>query len=252
MKTAIRFRVMAAKALHLCAILALTAALAQGQQIELSVKQVWLGKDCPGTLRFDDTQVAWTATRVSHACLARFWPYDEMRKLEMRERQIDITDYRDRKWKLGEDEHARFTLTGEPSGEGLYRLLRARMDSRFVPVWAEAAANPEWSLPAKLLSTGFGVGNWGGEGVLEVSADRVTFRSAKPGYSHTWLDKEIENAASEPPFLLTLVVREAGEAKTREFQLKKELNAEQFDAFWHRLNRPRGLRLLDDIEEKAR
>jgi hypothetical protein len=237
---------------RICAGLALTAALAQAQPIELSVRHVRLGKDCAGTLRFDETQVAWTPAKASKACVARVWPYAEMRKLEMRERRIDITGYLDHKWKLGEDERWRFTLTGEPAGEGLYRLLRAHMDSRFAPLWAEPGAKPEWSVPAKLLSTGFAAGNWGGEGVLDVGKDRVTFRSAKPGYSHTWLDKEIENAAAEPPFLLTLSVREGGEAKTREFRLKQELDAARFDALWQRLNRPRGLRLLDENEEKSR
>jgi hypothetical protein len=234
------------------AVLALTVALAQAQPIELRVRHVRLGKDCTGTLRFDETQVAWTPAKASKACVARVWPYAEMRKLEMRERRIDLAGYQDHRWKLGEDERWRFTLTGDPAGEELYRLLRAHMDSRFAPLWAEPDAKPEWSVGAKLLSSGFASGNWGSEGVLDVGVDRVTFRSAKAGYSHTWLDKEIENASAEPPFLLTLSVREGGEAKTREFQLKQELDAARFDALWQRLNRPRGLRLLDEIEEKPK
>jgi len=237
---------------RICAGLALAAALAQAQPVELSAKHVRLGRDCAGTLRFDEAQVAWSPAKASKTCVARVWPYQEMRKLEMRKRRIEITGYQDHRWKLGEDERWRFTLTGDPAGEGLYRLLRAHMDSRFAPQWAEPGGKPEWSVPAKLLSNGFAAGNWGGEGVLEVTADRVAFRSVKAGYSHTWLDKEIENAAAEPPFLLTLSVREGGEAKIREFQLKRELDAARFDALWLRLNRPRGLRLLDEIEEKSR
>jgi len=237
---------------RLGAALALVAFGAGAQSIELSVRHVRLGKDCAGTLRFDERQVAWTPAKASRACIARTWPYGEMRKLEMRERRIEISGYRDSRWKLGADEHWRFALTGEPAGAKLYGLLRAHMDSRFAPEWAAPAAKPEWSVPAKLLSTGFAAGNWGGEGVLDVGADRVTFRSAKAGYAHTWLDKEIDNVSAEPPFLLTLAVREGGAAKLREFQLKTELDAARLDALWQRLNRPRGLKLLDEIEEKAR
>jgi hypothetical protein len=141
---------------------------------------------------------------------------------------------------------------GDAAGAPLYALLRTKLDSRFAPRWADPGLKPEWSLPAKMLSGRFPAGNWGGEGRLIVADGAVSFSSAKTGYSRTWLDKEIENVASEPPFQLTLAVREGGVAKTVEFQLKQELDAAQFDALWRRLNRPRGLKLLNDIEEQAR
>jgi len=228
------------------------AAMAQAQTIEFRASHVRLGKDCPGTLRFEDAQVSWTPDKAKRACKPVAWPYGELQKFAMEERRIEVTGYADRKRRLGLDERYTFRLSGDPAGAPLYALLRTKMDSRFEPRWADPALKVEWVVPAKMLSTRFPTGNWGGEGKLTVAADGVTFSSARAGYSRTWLDKEIENVSSEPPFRLTLAVREGGVAKMVEFQLKQELDTAQFDALWRRLNRPRGLKLLNDIEEQAR
>jgi len=207
------------------------------------------GRGCGGTLRFEEAQVRWTPAKATRGCRAEAWPYGEMQRLVMEQRRIAITGYADRRWRLGADERWTFRLMSA-AGPELYALLRAKMDGRFAPRYAEAMASPEWSLPAKMLSGAFPSGNWGGEGTLEVGADRVVFRSAKRGYARTWLDAQIDNVSAEPPFGLTLEVREGGAAVMRTFQLKQELNAERFDALWRRLNRPRGLKLLTDLEEK--
>jgi len=230
--------------------LCLVAAFSQAQTVEFRASHVRLGRDCAGTLRFEDAQLRWTPDKATRACKEAAWPYGEMQKLAMEERRIEVTGYEDRKRRLGADERYTFRLTGEPAGAPLYALLRTKMDSRFAPRWADPALKPEWSVPAKMLSGRFPAGNWGSEGKLSVADGGLTFSSAKTGYSRTWLDKEIENVAAEPPFRLTLAVREGGVAKTVEFQLKQELDAARFDALWRRLNRPRGLKLLNDIEEQ--
>lgn len=236
------------------------AAFAQAQaptettagKMDLRASHIRLGKDCAGTLHFEGAQLRWTPNKTTRACKEVAWQYGDMQKLEMEERRIEVTGYRDRKKRLGADERYTFRLTGEPAGAPLYALLRTKMDSRFAPRWADPSLKSEWSVPAKLLSGRFPVGNWGGEGQLSVAAGGITFSSAKSGCSRTWLDKEIENVAAEPPFRLTLAVHEGGVAKTLEFQLKQELDAARFDALWLRLNRPRGLKLLNEIEEKSR
>ena len=174
-----------------------------------------------------------------------------MQRLVLEERRIIITGYGDGRWMLGADERWSFRLQGAAGGE-LYALLRTKMDTRFAPRFAEALATPEWKVPAKMHTGAWPNGNWGDEGTLEAGADRIVFRTAKPGGSRTWLDAEIDNVSSEPPFVLTLAVREGGVAVTRTFQLKQELNAAQFDALWRRLNRPRGLKLLTDLEEQSK
>jgi hypothetical protein len=240
------------KLARLAAGLCLIAALAHAQTMELRASHVRFGKACAGTLRFEATQLRWTPGKATRACKEVAWPYGEMQKLAMEERRIEVTGYRDRKRRLGADERYTFRLTDEPAGAPLYALLRTKMDSRFAPRWADPSLKPEWSVPAKMLSGRFPAGNWGGEGKLSVADGGLTFSSEKTGYSRTWLDKEIENVAAEPPFRLTLAVREGGVAKLVEFQLKQELDAAQFDALWRRLNRSRGLKLLNDIEEQSR
>ena len=247
-----RKRITNGTAARVLAGLCVMAALAQAQTMELKASHVRFGRDCAGTLRIEAAQLSWTPEKVKRACKPVAWPYGEIQKLEVQDRRIEVTGYGDRKLQLGEDQRYTFRLTGEPAAAPLYALLRTKMDSRFAPRWADPALKTEWSVPAKMLSGRFPAGNWGGEGRLSVAAGGVTFSSTKTGYSRTWLDKEIENVASEPPFQLTLAVREGGVAKTVEFQIEQELDAAQFDALWRRLNRPRGLKLLNDIEEQSR
>ncbi len=241
-----------ARAACVLGVLCASAAFAQAQAMEFRADHVRLGKDCAGTLRFEAAQLRWTPDKAKRACKEVAWTYVDIQKLEMEERRIEVTGYSDRKRRLGEDQRYTFRLTGDAAGAPLYAFLRSKMDSRFAPRWADPSLKAEWSLPAKLLSGRFPTGNWGGEGTLSVAAGGVTFNSEKTGYSRTWLDKEIENISSEPPFRLTLAVREGGVARLVEFQLKQELDAAQFDALWRRLNRPRGLKLLNDIEAQAR
>ena len=206
---------------------------------------------CEGTLRFEETEVRWTPSKHSHSCRDLAWKYGEMQRLEMEEKRITITGYADRRWYIGEDARWRFHLAS-PAGPALYALLRTKMDTRFAPHYAEPLTSPLWGVPAKMLSKTFPSGNWGGEGILEIGADRVVFRSVKPGYARTWLDSEIENVAAERPYLFTMAVREGGVSVLRTFQLKRELEADKFDALWLRLNRPRGLQLLTNLEEPSK
>lgn len=221
---------------------------AGAEAIQFAARHERAAGDCYGTLRFEDAQVRWTPAKHSRSCRELTWPYAEMQRLEMEDRRITITGYADRHWLFGADARWSFKLT-TPAGDGLYAFLRTKMDLRFAPRYAEKMASPQWSTPAKMLSGSFPSGNWGGEGILEIETDRVLFRSAKKGYARTWLDSEIDNIAADPPFLLTLSVREGGSSVLRTFQLKRELDNDKFDALWRRLNRPRGLQLLTDLEE---
>ena len=236
-------------------MLILTALLCAGPAgataIELAARHERGGRNCAGTLRFEDSQARWTPAKPSRRCRDLAWPYAEMQRLEMEDRRIVITGYTDRRWRLGADAHWNFRLAA-PAGDALYAFLRTKMDSRFAPRYAEKLASLEWSVAAKMFSGSFPSGNWGGEGTLEIGPDRIVFRSTKPGYSRTWLDSEIDNVAVDPPFLLTLAVREGGRSVLRTFQLKRELDNEKFDTLWRRLNRPRGLQLLTDLEEHHR
>jgi hypothetical protein len=213
---------------------------ARAADLEYAARLERLGRPRAGTLRFAAQELQWTPAHGPALAL----PYGELQRFIMEPRAIEISGYADRTWRLGADTHWRFRLERDADAE-LYAFLRAKLDSRFAPRWAEPLQQPLWSVPAKLSGARFPAGNWGGEGVLEVGADRIVFRSGRAGYARTWLDREIDNVSFEPPFRLTLAVREGGVSVESELQLKRELDPALYDALWYRLNRPRGLALLN-------
>jgi hypothetical protein len=230
--------------IRLAMIVLAFAATATSAELEYAAKRERLNLPQAGALRFSESEVRWTPAHGRGFALA----YGELQRLVMEPRAIEITGYADRAWRLGADAHWRFRLN-QDAGAELYALLRAKLDSRFAPRWAEPPGAVLWSVPAKLASGRFPAGNWGAEGVLEVGSGRIVFRSDRAGMARTWLDREIDNVRFEAPFRLVLEVREGGVSVERELTLKRELDPRLYDALWRRLNRPRGLELLNGSEK---
>jgi hypothetical protein len=109
-----------------------------------------------------------------------------------------------------------------------------------------------WELPVKLLAA-----FQGSEGVLQVGADRVVYKTARKHQSRTWRFEDIENVSTSGPFQLTLTTHERaksqyGSLKGFNFQLKQRLDEKRFNILWRRLNRVKGLEFLASAQEDVR
>lgn len=175
--------------------------------------------------------------------------YRDIQELWVSADKLTVVTYRDRKWVLGMDQEFEFYLPKGKTFEEAYAMLRGKLDRRFVAAVADPVANPLWELPVKLLGT-----IEGSEGVLQVGAERIVYKTDRPRHSRTWRYQDIENASTSDPYQLTLTTYERakthyGSRKGFNFQLKEPLEGKQFDGLWRRLNQDKGLQYLRSIEE---
>ncbi|HLM99317.1 MAG TPA: hypothetical protein VK335_08560 [Bryobacteraceae bacterium] len=206
-----------------------------------------------GTLTISDTGVSFQekyrdAKTPKHPH-AWHWDYQDIQQLKISPKTVTVLTYKDNKWKLGADREYEFDLVSDDSFENVYQVLKARLDQRFVAVIADRPATVLWEIPAKHL-TGFG----GDEGVLQVSANEIVYKSAKKGESRTWRYEDIDNVSSSGPFAFTITTFERarldyGSRKQFNFELKQRLEEARYDDLWLRLNRSKGLQILTSYRE---
>lgn len=176
--------------------------------------------------------------------------YQDIEQLYVSPKRLVALTYKDRKWLLGADREWEFTLAGEGTFEAAYRLLKDRLDQRFVAALADSTPGVLWEIPAKLKGRLVG-----SEGVVQVAPDRIVFNTDKPEQSRTWRYQDIENISSAGPFQLTVTTYERaithyGDRKGFNFQLKQPLDEKRFNLLWRRLNQTKGLEFLTSIQEK--
>jgi hypothetical protein len=162
--------------------------------------------------------------------------YQDIQELKLSTDKLTLVTYQDRKWLLGLDKEYEFTLTPGQSFDQAYGLLKDRLDQRFVAAVADQQIQPLWEIPVKLLGR-----VTGSEGVLEVGADRLVYKTTRKGQSRTWRYGDIENISTSGPFQLTLTTYERakthyGNLKGFNFQLKQTLDEKRFNLLWRRLN----------------
>ena len=173
------------------------------------------------------------------------WSYSDIQQLEIAPKMLRVLTYQDNKWKLGADREYRFDLLpSDASFSDAYGLLKDKLDQRFVAALADKDINALWEMPVKLLGR-----IQGSEGILEVGADRIVYRTDKKDASRTWRYQDIENISSSGPFELTLTTYERavthyGNLKGFNFQLKERLDEKRYNALWLRLNQGKGLEVL--------
>ena len=202
-----------------------------------------------GTLTISETGVTFAeqykpgkAPKSPHAWQ---WSYDDIEQLKIAPRTVTVLTYQDNAWKLGADRQYTFELRGDGKLEDALRVLRARLDQRLVAAIPISGAETLWELPVKHTAR-FG----GDEGVLRVEPDRIVFDSKKPGASRTWRFEDIDNISSSGPFDLTLATFERdkfdyGSLRQFNFQLRRRLEEAAYNDLWMRLNRSKGLTILD-------
>jgi hypothetical protein len=150
--------------------------------------------------------------------------------------RVVLHGYQDRKWLAGADEVYDFRLEGKVNVSALYLHLRARMDDRLVARIPFEEGSALWRIPAKLPAAWMGA-----QGELVLYAWGLVFESKSYGASRTWRDGDIVNIVSAPdPRAFTVQTTESEFA----FQLKRKLQPGEYNRLWFRLNRPRGLELI--------
>ena len=233
---------------NLGALLALTAGLAAAQPLQWDVTHDHWRKNCAGTLTIDERGVRYqqrpakTGAKTLHAF---DWPYVDIQQLLVEPGRIRVLTYRDVRRKLGADQQMEFLLPQDQTADASIAFLRERLGRRLTAAAAEDILAPLWQLPVKHLAL-----VEGSEGDLLVAADRIVFRTGKPGDARTWLYTDIENVSSEGPFELTITTFERsrahyGSRKDFHFQLKEPLAHERYEDLWRRLHVGQGLGVLD-------
>lgn len=204
----------------------------------------WKGH-CTGRLILDDAGIAFESdTEKDHSWRVAY--LDVQQALLLDTGELRVLTYKDRKWRLGADREYRLEVAGKQLGP----LLERRLDRRFASGLAETVAKPLWELAAKHL-----LRFSGSEGTLIAAADRLVYRTQKPGDSRTWLYSDIESISSADPYQLTITTYERarghyGDRKGFNFQLKEPLSEERYNELWRRLERTKGLDPFAEVHER--
>ena len=179
------------------------------------------------------------------------WAYQDIQQLKISPRSLTVLTYKDNKWKLGADRQYEFDLVQDKTFVGAYELLKNRLDQRFVAEISDKVSQPLWEIPAKHLLR-FG----GDEGVLQVGAHAIVYKSEKEGESRTWRYEDIDNISSSGPFQLTVTTFERaktdyGDRKGFQFELKQRLDDGRYNDLWLQLNESKGLKILTSYRAGA-
>ncbi len=207
------------------------ALLAQTEFRLEALHQHWR-KSCAGTLRIDETNVAYEGSK-NHVFR---WAYRDIQQLLIEPDMVRVVTYQDVAWKLGADREFKFRLAPDQPLAAIQSFLLTRLDQRLVAGLAEEGVKPLWEIPVKLLGR-----IRGSEGTLLVAEDRIVYRTARKGAARTWRYADIENISSSGPFQLTITTYERakshyGNYKGFNFQLKQALEESRYNDLWRRLN----------------
>jgi hypothetical protein len=198
-----------------------------------------------GTLVITDAGVAFAGS-PKHTWR---WAWEDIEQLKLAPASVTVLTYRGNKWKPGADREYRFDLLDGKTPEGAYAYLKGRLDQRLVAEMPDRAASALWEIPVKRLL------RFGGEqGVLQVSASEIVYKSAARDESRTWRYQDIDNISSSGPFQLTVTSFERaamhyGDRKGFNFELRQPLDEARYNDLWLRLERARGLQILDSYRQ---
>ncbi|MDP9170767.1 MAG: hypothetical protein M3N54_09135 [Acidobacteriota bacterium] len=219
-----------------CAALMCLAALTLGATTQdYQVRHRHLRNGAPGVLRIDDNSISFqeSGKQAKHS---RTWKYDDIQELTLSADTLRVVTYEDNRRELGRDRVYVFDRLPAGLAADWYPRFRLKLDARFVAALADDPLPAEWQVPAKLLH-----GRTGSQGILLVGAASVVYKSAQPGESRTWRIADLENVSTSGEFDLTVNTHE----REFRFQLKQPLAEAQYQTLWLRVNRARGLQILN-------
>lgn len=226
-------------ALRIEAFLAFGLTLA-AQPFEFSARHERLLRDRPVEVRIDEQGVAAGPMK---------WGWNDIQQLTLSDTDLKLLSYADSKWRGGRDREWLFEKLPKGTAEKLYPLLLEKLDRRFVAALALPLTGVSWELPVK-LHTGLG----GSEGTLTAGHDLVVYRSPERNQSRTWrISKDIENISTAGPFDLAISTWERrgllhGGPSDFRFQLKQPLAEERYEALWRRVQKSKGLDILQSYK----
>jgi len=218
-----------------CACMILSVAFTFGATTKTyTVRHRHLRNGGVGVLRLDETSISFEEPekQTNHS---RIWKDDDIQQLTLGPESLRIVTYEDNRWELGRDRVYIFDKLPAGLTTDWYPILRARLDQRFVAALADDEVKPQWQVPAKLIH-----GRGGSQGVIVVGADRLVYKSSRPGESRTWRVSDLENVSSSDAFDLAITTHE----REFRFQLKRALSAARYQELWMRVNQAHGLRIL--------
>ncbi len=202
-------------------------------------------RSCTGQLTFDTQGVAFeSSTKPKHSWKVSYLDAQQMKVLDNGE--FRLLTYKDRKWRLGADREYRLRVADKQFAAQVGPLLENRLERRFVSGYAAGEGKILWELPAKHRLRFSGT-----EGVLVVAADRILYRTEKPGDSRTWFFPDIAGISSSDPYQFSITTYERalahyGDRKGFNFQLKQPLSEDRYNDLWLRLEQSKGLQLLTE------
>lgn len=222
------------------------------QDTDFRVRHDHWRKHCEGTLRIGPEGVNYLQTappgKKPGGLHQWRWSWAEIQQLRLEPRRVRLLTYQDVQWKLGSDRELRFILAGPGDMSGGLQLLQERLGLKLVAVLADSAARPVWQIDAKHPKR---LG--GSHGTLTFDADRVIYSAAESGESRLWRIEDIESVSSSGPFDLSFTTyerarRHYGSRKDFTFQLKQPLSGENYNRLWRRVNRDKGLQLVESYQ----
>lgn len=214
------------------------------QTIDLPVRHAHRFGSCTGALTIDSDGARFVQTGEKRKHDSFQWTWRQIQQLDLTRDRITVLSYRDRELLLGSDEPFNFHFTTTPDVAPLYDTLASYMDQRLSARIALAPVKPLWTISVKRLRKLNPV-----EGDLVIEDSRILFIATSSGESRVWRDSDIVNIASSSPFSLAITTYERD--GDFDFQLRRALDAKQYDALWKRLNRPKGLELISTTKENS-
>jgi hypothetical protein len=179
------------------------------------------------------------------------WSFADIQQLTVFPKQLKVLTYKDNKWKAGVDREYTFDLESDATFNNAHDFLKDRFDQRLVIGLDVVPPAVLWEIPAKHL-TRFG----GDQGALQIGDKEIAYKSTTKGDSRAWRFEDIENISSSGPFQLSITTFERarmqyGSAKGFNFQLKQKLSEARFNELWLRLNRSKGLDVLNSYRQSG-
>ena len=218
-------------------------ALAQTYTYEVR-HQHWR-KGAMGTLRISPEGISFEERGKKAKTDSREWRYEEIQQLTASPSELRILTYEDLKWKLGRDREYVFDRLPKSLAIETYPLWTGKLDQRFIAAVPAPEPTPEWKAKAKLDH-----GLSGTLGTVIVGKEGIVFDAGERGGSRSWRLIDIDNISRTGLLDLTVTTSEKsgwfrGGMTQFHFQLQQALPEDCYYALWRRLNRSKGLTLLD-------
>lgn len=213
------------------------------EQITLKVRHDHALGSCRGTLIFDPRGVKY---ETEHKEDARSWAYEDVKQFQVENgSRIKLYTYEDRKWRLGADKTFAFEWENkEITGQEVYQFLQARTE-RPIAAWLAPSEIGQvfFEFPVKHLGSG-------SQGQLKFTDRQVVFETESKQAARIWRYRDLENMSSAGLYDLALATYEQqklhyASRRVYNFQLKRPLPAETYDALWRFVQEKKGLGLYD-------